>query len=62
MRAEAIDWLRRSIALGNENLLCFESDPNWTSLRNDEEFQSLMTQVRAAHAQRGAGHDASHQQ
>jgi serine/threonine-protein kinase len=52
MRTEAIDWLRRSIALGNENQLCFESDPNWSSLRNDEEFQALMTQVRAAHAQR----------
>jgi serine/threonine-protein kinase len=49
MRTDAIDWLRRSIALGNENQLCFESDPNWSSLRNDEEFQALMTQVRAAH-------------
>jgi len=52
MRTEAFDWLRRSIALGNENQLCFESDPNWSSLRNDEEFQALMTQVRTAHAQR----------
>jgi serine/threonine protein kinase/tetratricopeptide (TPR) repeat protein len=52
MRTEAIDWLRRSIALGNENQLCFESDPNWTSLRNDEGFQALMMQVKAAHAQR----------
>jgi serine/threonine-protein kinase len=50
MRTEALDWLRRSIALGNENQLCFESDPNWTSLRNDEGFQNLMSQVRAAHA------------
>jgi len=53
MRAEALEWLARSIALGNENQLCFESDPNWTSLRSDEEFQSLMAKVRAAHAARG---------
>jgi predicted Zn-dependent protease len=50
MRLEALDWLQRTIALGNENLLCFESDPNWSSLRNDEEFQKLMAKVRAAHA------------
>ena len=54
MRAEALEWLARSIALGNENQLCFESDPNWTSLRSDERFQSLMAKVRAAHAARGA--------
>jgi len=50
MRAEALEWLARSIALGNENQLCFESDPNWSSLRSDEQFQSLMTKVKAAHA------------
>jgi tetratricopeptide (TPR) repeat protein len=54
MRAEALDWLARAIALGNENQLCFENDPNWTSLRSDEQFQSLMAKVRAAHVKRGA--------
>ena len=49
MRTEALEWLGRAIALGNENQLCFESDPNWASLRNDEEFQHLMAKVRAAH-------------
>jgi serine/threonine-protein kinase len=53
MRAEALEWLARSIALGNENYLCFESDPNWTSLRDDEKFKALMSQVRAAHASHG---------
>jgi tetratricopeptide (TPR) repeat protein len=51
MRPEALDWLARAIALGNENLNCFESDPNWTSLRGDPEFLKLMAQVRASHAQ-----------
>ena len=50
MRQEALEWLARAIALGNENLPCFESDPNWTSLRSDPEFQNLMAKVRAAHA------------
>ena len=50
MRAEALQWLERAIALGNENQLCFENDPNWAALRNDEQFQSLMARVRASHA------------
>jgi tetratricopeptide (TPR) repeat protein len=50
MRAEALEWLARAIALGNENLNCFESDPNWASLRDDSDFQKLLAQVRAAHA------------
>jgi tetratricopeptide (TPR) repeat protein len=53
MRAEAIQWLGRAIALGNENYLCFENDPNWASLRGDEEFQNLLTAVRASHVTHG---------
>jgi len=53
MRAEALQWLGRAIALGNENYICFENDPNWTSLRDDAEFQRLMAGVRAAHAAQG---------
>jgi eukaryotic-like serine/threonine-protein kinase len=53
MRNEAFEWLERSIALGNENHLCFENDPNWTSLRSDERFQNLMAKVRASHATHG---------
>jgi tetratricopeptide (TPR) repeat protein len=48
MREEALEWLSRSIALGNENLLCFESDPNWAMLRNDPGFQDLMAKVRSS--------------
>jgi predicted Zn-dependent protease len=53
MRVEALEWLARSIALGNENQLCFESDPNWASLRSDVQFQNLMAKVRATHATHG---------
>jgi len=49
MRAEAFEWLERAIALGNENQLCFENDPNWATLRSDEQFQNLMARVRASH-------------
>jgi serine/threonine-protein kinase len=54
MRAEAFEWLERAIALGNENQLCFENDPNWATLRSDEQFQRLMARVRASHAASGA--------
>jgi tetratricopeptide (TPR) repeat protein len=49
MRAEAFEWLARAIALGNENQLCFENDPNWATLRSDEQFQNLMARVRESH-------------
>jgi len=54
MRSEALEWLARAIALGNENLLCFESDPNWSGMRSDEHFQKLMSQVRATHVAQAA--------
>jgi len=57
-REEALDWLARSIALGNENQPCFESDPNWANLRQDEQFQTLMAKVRAAHARPADANDA----
>src|SRR6185295_5104265 len=43
--SEAFSWLERSIALGNENRRCFESDPNWNSLRSDPRFGELMNGV-----------------
>ena len=46
MADEAFDWFGRSIALGNENRPCFESDPNWETLRSDPRFAELMTKVR----------------
>jgi serine/threonine-protein kinase len=49
MHADAFEWLERAIALGNENQLCFENDPNWSTLRSDPRFQELMAKVRASH-------------
>ena len=46
LREEAFSWLERSIALGNENRPCFESDPNWESLRDDPRFAELMGKLR----------------
>jgi hypothetical protein len=43
--SDAFEWLERSIALGNENRRCFESDPNWNALRNDPRFAELMKGV-----------------
>ncbi|HKC62207.1 MAG TPA: protein kinase [Pyrinomonadaceae bacterium] len=44
-RDEAFKWLERSIALGNENRVCFEHDPNWVALRDDSRFQELMSKI-----------------
>ena len=48
-RDEAIAWLERAIALGNENRPCFENDPNWAAMRDDPRFVGLMTKVKAMH-------------
>ena len=48
-REDAFQWLARAIALGNDNLLCFENDPNWATLREDERFRDLLDKVRASH-------------
>ena len=45
IRDEAFDWLRRSIALGNENKLWFERDPNLESLRDDARFGEVIGSI-----------------
>src|SRR5215510_11136199 len=45
LSADAFEWLERSISLGNANRPCFESDPNWASLRNDPRFVELMKKI-----------------
>jgi serine/threonine-protein kinase len=50
----AFEWLERSVSLGNENMLWFESDPNWESLRDDARFTELMRKIeRSRPPQRG---------
>ncbi len=48
-RDEALTWLTRAIELGNENLPWFERDPNWDSLRDDEEYKGVLARLREAH-------------
>jgi serine/threonine protein kinase/tetratricopeptide (TPR) repeat protein len=42
----AIDWLKRTVALGNVNYPYFERDKNYDSLRADPEYQTIMAGVR----------------
>ena len=44
---EAFDWLRRAIALGNENRFLFEHDPNLSRLREDARFGAIMAIMRS---------------
>ncbi|MGZ8847095.1 MAG: protein kinase domain-containing protein [Pyrinomonadaceae bacterium] len=44
-RDDALKWLRRAIALGNENKPWFERDTNWDSLRGDPEYQSIINSI-----------------
>ena len=44
-RDEALKWLRRAIELGNENKPWFERDPNWDSLREDPEYQEIISSI-----------------
>jgi len=44
-RELALKWLRRAIALGNENRPWFERDKNWDSLRSDPEYQQIVRSI-----------------
>jgi eukaryotic-like serine/threonine-protein kinase len=50
-RGEALEWLKKAISLGNENLQWFRSNPVWEPFFNDEEFVEIMSRVEAS--QRG---------
>jgi TolB-like protein/Tfp pilus assembly protein PilF/predicted Ser/Thr protein kinase len=45
-RQHALDWLKRTVALGNVNYPWFERDKNFESLRADAEYQAIMAGVR----------------
>jgi serine/threonine protein kinase/tetratricopeptide (TPR) repeat protein len=45
-RDEALRWLRRAIALGNENKPWFERNPSWDSLKDDPEFQQIISSIK----------------
>ena len=45
MKDDAFEWLERAVALGNENRVPFEHDPNLASLRTDPRFTELLKAV-----------------
>ena len=45
-RQHALDWLKRTVALGDVNYPWFERDKNYDRLRSDPEYQSIMAGVR----------------
>ncbi|HKY27132.1 MAG TPA: protein kinase [Pyrinomonadaceae bacterium] len=45
-QVEALRWLETAIDLGNENYRWFESDPNWTSFKDDPRFVALMSRIK----------------
>jgi serine/threonine protein kinase/tetratricopeptide (TPR) repeat protein len=44
-REPALRWLRRAVALGNENKPWFEHDKNWDELRSDPEYQQIVSAI-----------------
>jgi len=45
-RSAALEWLRRTVALGDVNYPWFQRDKNYDSLRADPEYQRIMAEVR----------------
>jgi serine/threonine protein kinase/Tfp pilus assembly protein PilF len=44
---EAVYWLEAAIKLGNENYPWFASDPSWTLVKNNPEYQRLLGQLES---------------
>jgi len=45
-RRSALDWLKRTVTLGDVNYPWFERDKNYDSVRADPEYQTIMAGVR----------------
>jgi eukaryotic-like serine/threonine-protein kinase len=45
-KPHALEWLRRTVALGDTNYPWFQRDKNFDSLRADPEYQAIMADVR----------------
>jgi serine/threonine-protein kinase len=54
-REPALKWLRRAIALGNENKPWFEHDRNWDTLRGDPEYQQIISTIVTPASEDGMG-------
>jgi tetratricopeptide (TPR) repeat protein len=45
-KPHALEWFRRTVALGDMNYPWFQRDKNFDSLRSDPEYQAIMEDVR----------------
>ena len=43
----ALRWLRKAIYLGNENFPWFAHNPAWQRLRTNEDFHSVLAELKA---------------
>jgi serine/threonine-protein kinase len=43
---KAVEWLERSISMGNENYPWMSTNPNWEALRDDARFKSIMESLK----------------
>jgi serine/threonine-protein kinase len=46
MNPEAIEWLERSISMGNENYPWISGNPNWEGLHDDQRFKDIVEDLR----------------
>jgi serine/threonine-protein kinase len=44
---EAIDWLERSISMGNENYPWVAGNPNWEGMRDDPRFKEILEELKS---------------
>lgn len=45
-KPHALEWLRRTVQLGDMNYPWFQRDKNFDSLRSDKDYQAIMETVR----------------
>jgi serine/threonine-protein kinase len=43
---EAIEWLERSISMGNENYPWISANPNWEALRDEPRFKEIVEELK----------------
>lgn len=43
---QAINWLERSVSMGNENYPWISANPNWEALRDDPRFKAIVEDLR----------------
>jgi tetratricopeptide (TPR) repeat protein len=43
---EALEWLERSISMGNENYPWMAANPNWEALRDDARYRAVMDSLK----------------